>query len=471
MAAVERKRNSAQGSVLVGLSVLLLVVGAGLVGGYAYTSPDGSGGAEQVQAEDVDPKILASVDSAAKAVLDREVTVAFEGRELTATWRQLGLQVDSSTAAREADRLGASAPADLYQKDASGGVVPLQADRDATAAALIKLKAELDRAPVNARLDLEARKVHKAQPGYGIEVFGSITAVEAAARAGADRVELDGVEIDADITVKDLGIDDISVVISRFETRFAVYEKSRNDNLKLAASKIDGHVLQPGQEFSFNKVVGARSEKEGYKIAHVITAGEMVDGLAGGACQISTTLHGAAFFSGMEIVSSTPHSRPSTYVQMGLDATVVWPNTDLKLKNSFDFPVVIHYRVARGRSVVEILGKAKPFDEVRFERRVQKQLEFDTITREDKGLPVGSMVVEQDGFPGYKLKRYRKLYKDGKLVKTDSWNLRYRPVTEYARLGINPDPNLPPPKQKKGHGPRPPRGRYYSLSSEQLKKR
>ena len=71
-------------------------------------------------------------------------------------------------------------------------------------------------------------------------------------------------------------------------TKFSVSDKERNFNLKLAASHVNGYVMQPGQEFSFNEIVGDRTEKEGYKVAHVITAGEMVDGLAGGTCQIST---------------------------------------------------------------------------------------------------------------------------------------------------------------------------------------
>ena len=129
-----------------------------------------------------------------------------------------------------------------------------------------------------------------------------------------------------------IGIADISHVLGTFKTTFPVGDKDRNFNLKLAASKLNGHVLQPGVEFSFNGVVGDRTEKEGYKIAHVITAGEMVDGLAGGTCQISTTLFGASFFAGLEVVKTSPHSRPSTYVTIGLDATVVYPTTDLIMK-------------------------------------------------------------------------------------------------------------------------------------------
>src|SRR5205814_8142873 len=138
------------------------------------------------------------------------------------------------------------------------------------------------------------------------------------------------VAIPAAVTKQTLGIDDISVVMGHHLTRFPVTDRDRNFNLKLAASKLNGIVLQPGVEWSFNAQVGERSEKEGYKIAHVITAGEMVDGLAGGTCQISTTLFGAAFFAGLDIVKTINHSRPSAYTPLGLAATVVRPHVDLK---------------------------------------------------------------------------------------------------------------------------------------------
>ena len=205
-------------------------------------------------------------------------------------------------------------------------------------------------------------------------------------------------------------------------------------------------------------MVGDRTEKEGYKIAHVITAGEMVDGLAGGTCQISTTLYGAAFFAGLDIVKQTPHSRPSTYVPMGFDATVVWPNTDLKMKNPYDFPVVIHYRVARGEAVVEILGKQRPWDEIAFERKVLESTPYTTEERMDEKLPVGFYAQDQGGFDGYKLVRYRKYYKGGVEVKQDKWTVTYKPVTEYIRRGTNPDPNLVAPEVKEPHMPKSPKG-------------
>jgi len=203
--------------------------------------------------------------------------------------------------------------------------------------------------------------------------------------------------------------------------------------------------------------------KEGYKVAHVIEAGEMVDGMAGGACQISTTMHGAAFFAGLDVLSTTPHSRPSVYVPLGLDSTVVYPvkgagGTDLKIKNPYAFPVAIRYRVARGEAEAEILGKEKPFDKIEFIREVVEQKPFETVTREDDKIGVGHMVIDQPGFPGYKMYRYRNIIKDGKVIDKDKWTLNYKPVVEYVRMGVNPDPNLPAPKEKNAHMPKPAKG-------------
>jgi vancomycin resistance protein YoaR len=356
----------------------------------------------------------------------------------------------------------AQAPWGAFAAVGADGQVAVDAER--AVAALVQLKPALDRPPRNAKLDLERRELVPEVPGLAIDVYGALGMLRAALATQAAELALPGVATPADVTRETLGNIDITHVLGRFSTKFAVAEKLRNDNLKLAASKLDGHVLQPGAEFSFNDVVGDRTEKEGYKIAHVITAGEMVDGLAGGTCQISTTLHGASFFAGLEIVKSTPHSRPSTYVQMGLDATVVYPTTDLELRNPYDFPVVIHYVVGRGEAIVEILGKRRPYDEIAFEREIEEEMPFDTVTREDDTLPVGSMVIEQEGFPGYKATRFRRYYKDGKLVKSDRWALRYSPVTEYSRMGSNPDPNLPWPAQPKPHGPQAPKQTRYRLA-------
>jgi vancomycin resistance protein YoaR len=88
----------------------------------------------------------------------------------------------------------------------------------------------------------------------------------------------------------------------------------------------------------------------------VIAEGELVDGIGGGTCQVSGTLHGAAFFAGLEIVERYPHTRPSSYIKMGLDATVVYPTINFRVQNTFPFPVVLHQTVQGGVVSAEVLG-------------------------------------------------------------------------------------------------------------------
>lgn len=452
---VRRPPDRRRGAIYLGLAAGLFAVSGALVGGYVVTGEPVAGPrrAHPSATEAPTGGAHAALASAVDRALDGQVTVSAAGRTRTLTWRELAISVDPDELPYAARRAGAGEPVAAL---AAAGALPVRIDRTAAAKALAGLKATVDRAPTSAWLDLEAKVIHDDTPGFAIDVFASLDRLEAAARSGTPTVELVGLAVPAAVTKANLGIDDISHVLGSFRTTFPVGDKDRNFNLKLAASKLNGVVLAPHVEWSFNDTVGDRTEKEGYKIAHVITAGEMVDGLAGGTCQISTTLFGASFFAGIDIVKTTNHSRPSTYVTMGLDATVVYPTTDLKMVNPYDFPVVIHYRVARGEAVVEILGKERPWDEIAFERKVLETTPFTTEERLDEKLPVGFEAEDQGGFDGYKLVRYRKYYKGGQEVKQDKWTVTYKPVTRYLRKGTNTDPDMVAPEVKPPHMPKAP---------------
>jgi vancomycin resistance protein YoaR len=442
-----------RGSIYLGLAAGLFAASGALLGGY-YATGASSARASTVAAKDgpVQAADPGPVGQAVERSLDAAITVKADAATRTVRWSELGVVVDAAELPRAAK---SASGADPVAALAARGALPVKLDRAKALAALAHLKATIDRAPRAARLDLEARTIAPDVAGFAIDVFASLDRIETAARTGATTVELAGVPLAAASTAN-LGIDDISHVLGTQRTTFPVTDKERNFNLKLAASKLNGHVIPAGAEFSFNDVVGDRTEKEGYKIAHVISAGEMIDGLAGGTCQISTTLYGAAFFAGLDIVSQTPHSRPSVYVPMGFDATVVYPTTDLVLKNPYDFPVVIHYRVARGEAVVEILGKQRPWDEVVFERHVSSTTPFETEERLDDTLPEGTQTLDQAGFNGYRGTRIRRFMKGGVEQKVEKWSFGYRPVTEYVRKGTSTDPDAKPPKEKPHHGPKAP---------------
>jgi vancomycin resistance protein YoaR len=389
----------------------------------------------------------AQASPALTAFVARKIQIKTGGATATLTWDELGVEIDPDELSR-AGTIGSDA--DLASLGTKGSI-PVRLDREKGEKALLALKARYDKGAIDAYLDLEERVIHADSPGQGIDVWASLPRIAAGARQGLPAIELVSIGVPARTTKASIGIEDISAVMGTFSTKFAVADRDRNFNLKLAASKINGYVLKPGEQWSFNGIVGERSQATGYKIAHVITAGEMVDGLAGGTCQISTTLFGASFFAGLDIVKTTNHSRPSTYTPLGFDATVVWPNTDLVLKNPYEFPVAIHYIVANGEAKVEILGQKRPYTSVSFARQLVEETPFGTEERLDDGMPEGESTHDQEGFNGYKLKRFRRFYNGKKMVREDKWTLTYRPVTEYIRRGTSTDPKAKMPDAKKGH--------------------
>ena len=138
---------------------------------------------------------------------------------------------------------------------------------------------------------------------------------------------------------------------------------NRNTNVNLAAYAVNGTVLNAGETFSFNSVTGQRTTAKGYLEAAAVAGGTTTDEVGGGVCQVSSTLFNAAMTADLTLVSRSPHTWPSTYVEPGRDATVNWPNLDFKFKNQRDTPIFIvcYYTqgktmAAKGTLTVEIYG-------------------------------------------------------------------------------------------------------------------
>lgn len=171
----------------------------------------------------------------------------------------------------------------------------------------------------------------------------------------AEEYEADLIYTKADITVYDLGKEAFPNLLGTWSTKY-VNNPNRTTNLRLAASKIDGTVLMPGEIFSYNKVVGKRTIAAGYKEAAIYQDGAVVDGLGGGICQISTTLYNAAIDAGMLIEERRNHMFVPTYAQAGTDATVVWGSTDFKFENRRAYPIKIEADVSGGTARIKIYG-------------------------------------------------------------------------------------------------------------------
>lgn len=133
-------------------------------------------------------------------------------------------------------------------------------------------------------------------------------------------------------------------------------DSNRNTNIDLACQAINGTALMPGETFSFNEATGQRTTEKGYKSAGAIAAGQSIEEVGGGICQVSSTLFNAVARANLEIVSRSPHAWPSTYVNIGEDATVNWPNLDFKFKNNTQSPVFVITYYKDRRMSAEIWG-------------------------------------------------------------------------------------------------------------------
>jgi vancomycin resistance protein YoaR len=206
--------------------------------------------------------------------------------------------------------------------------------------------------------------------------------------------------------------------LGTYSTKYASWgeESPRSHNVGLAASKINEFVLQPGEVFSYNALVGPRTLKAGFKKAHVILKGKLVDGIGGGACQVASTTHAAALISGLEIVEAHAHSLASAYIQPSLDATVVYPALDLKLKNPYTIPVKIRTVITpapeKGKNILTVSFLANDCSQVRtvnlsfFTKITKKRY---TVVLQTAKVKKGS-IVKQSGSDGKIVTRNIEVY-------------------------------------------------------------
>lgn len=230
------------------------------------------------------------------------------------------------------------------------------------------------------------------------------------------------------IKIKDLDLNIFKDKLGTFSTRYDELNKDRTTNLNLAAKKINGTILAPGEEFSYNKIVGERSIAAGYKEAKVYVSGQIVDGLGGGICQISSTLYNAVVFANLKVTQRFNHQFTTSYVPAGRDATVAYGVKDFKFVNSRTYPIKINVSINSGIAKVDIYGiKEEKEYEINFDIEVVSNIPFDTKYETDSGLPSGTEKIKQRGANGIIVNSYRLVKQNGiviskELISKDVYN-------------------------------------------------
>lgn len=206
--------------------------------------------------------------------------------------------------------------------------------------------------------------------------------------------------------------------ISSFTTNTTA-NQNRNTNVRLAAEAINGTVIKPGQEFSFNGTVGQRTEAKGYKGAAAYNNGEVVQEIGGGVCQVSTTLYNAVFKAGLKISSRRSHTFEPSYVTPGRDATVSWDQPDFKFINNSDTAIGLRASYADQKVTVSVYGIPILEDGITWDLESKKVEDLGTPNptyEEDQTLQPGAEVTKSKGSAGSRWETYKVVYKDGKEV-------------------------------------------------------
>ena len=451
-----------------GLLAVAAGVGAGLRAHYlpsAYVVPGLVVDGEKLAAGTDATSLRAVVEAHAATLAARKVALAMPGTEATVlegTLGELGVKVDVDETIALATRVGQTEDVwgrvqTIRQARAGQLDVPLRlhVEREVTFAKLESVKELTDSEAVSARLDLDKHATIPEKDGRYVDQDGTVALLENAAktpptdvRHEAARIELPVASFAPRISAAFLKNLDISTVIAEYETSFSRggEQKRRGKNIDNAAQKLDGLVISPGEMVSLNTVVGERSEANGFAKSWEIFKGEMVEGVGGGTCQVASTFHAAAFFGGLDLLERLPHSRPSAYIPMGLDSTVVYPSVDLKVRNPHPFPVVVHASTGKGdgsKLRIELLGKMRPV-EVSFGRELVSTISFKRKVIEEPTLSGKKVLVKQHGIKGFRVKRSRLLkYPDGTKKLEEATDF-YPPTVEIYHVPVGFDVSLLP---------------------------
>lgn len=252
---------------------------------------------------------------------------------------------------------------------ASSKIELVTVSKDPDAIDIDKIHTEIYKEPVNAYYTTNPYVVYPHENGVDFNI--SVEEAKAMLNEVKDEYEIPLKYTAPSVTTNMIGTEAFPDLLAKYSTNYNAKDTDRTTNLRLAAEKINGTVLMPGETFSYNTVVGERTIAAGYKEAAMYQNGEVVDGLGGGICQISTTLYNAVLYSNLEIVERRNHQFVPSYAKAGRDATVVYGSIDFRFKNTRNYPVKILCTVSGGVAKCEIYGlKENPYYDVEITSRV-----------------------------------------------------------------------------------------------------
>ncbi len=243
-----------------------------------------------------------------------------------------------------------------------------------------------------------------------------------------------------DLPLHVTGTPEADFLTSEFSTWYGSSSPARCGNIERAAELLNGTVIEPGEVFSCAAGIGPITEDNGYLPAGTFVQGKVEQGIGGGVCQVSTTLYNAALFAGLTIVERAPHSMVVGYVEPARDAAIAGNYKDLKLRNDYNYPVMIEAITDDGTLYFRIhtseedVGNTVELVSV----IIEEILPSEPVLTVDESLPEDAYNVTQKAHTGYQAELYRVVSRDGIEILREKVNTSYYAATpEYATVGSN----------------------------------
>ena len=334
----------------------------------------------------------------------------------------------------------------------SGGSTEIELAGPAAKRFFANLRKRVNRAPKDAGFAIGARNVVRVIPAES----GRLLDVQATTRnlmAGLlsttnRRAELRVTSVAPERTTRDAQAMGITGLVGAYQTFYGGIA-NRIHNVQLVARLIDDHYIAPGAEFSFNDTTGERNEDKGFREAPVIINGELETGLGGGVCQVSTTAFNAAFEAGLSITERTNHALYISHYPQGRDATVNYPDLDLKFENDTGHWLWLRTYVSSSSLTVALYGTPQ---NRRVEAEVSPLVETGAPKVKniaDPNMFVGQTELEEAGQPSRSTSVRRRVFDSGgKLMYDHTWYSSYQSEPRVVRYGTKPVPPPPDPEPK-----------------------
>ncbi len=255
-------------------------------------------------------------------------------------------------------------------------------------------------------------------------------------------------------TINDLGEEAFPEQLASFSTIYDASNRNRSTNLELAAKKVNGTVIMPGEKFSYNTVVGKRTIEAGFKEGTAYIGGKVVPDVGGGICQLSSTMYNTALLANLEITERSNHMFLTGYVAASRDATVYYGSLDFAFKNTRAYPIKIVATCKNGVCKVSIYGikEEKEYDVI-IQSKVTSYINYATKYKDDPTLEEGKEIVEQTGVNGCRSEGYKILKLNGKVVSQtllskDTYSPREKIVRRGTKKVTKPPTNTKPEQTK-----------------------